>query len=102
MMQVLLSNFIQELVGLRRKIGQKCYFVCIRCTQRKKGFKMNVLDYQDGDEAGLKSVTFEVDGEKAYGLLKSEHGVHRLVRISPFDSNARRHTSFCSCSVTPK
>jgi peptide chain release factor 2 len=68
----------------------------------KKGFKMNVLDYQDGDEAGLKSVTFEVDGEKAYGLLKSEHGVHRLVRISPFDSNARRHTSFCSCSVTPK
>lgn len=68
----------------------------------KKGFKMNILDYQDGDEAGIKSVTFEVDGEKAYGLLKSEHGVHRLVRLSPFDSNARRHTSFCSCSVIPK
>lgn len=68
----------------------------------QKGFKVSVTDYQDGEEAGLKSVTFVVSGEKAYGYLKGEQGVHRLVRISPFDSNARRHTSFCACSVTPK
>lgn len=55
----------------------------------------------DGDEAGLKSVTFEVDGENAYGFLRSEKGVHRLVRISPFDSNARRQTSFSSLDVSP-
>jgi peptide chain release factor 2 len=64
-------------------------------------FKFEVLDYQDGEEAGIKSVTFIVTGDKAYGLLKGEQGVHRLVRISPFDSNARRHTSFCACTVTP-
>lgn len=68
----------------------------------QKGFKLSILDYQDGEEAGLKSVTFMVSGDKAYGYLKSEQGIHRLVRISPFDSNARRHTSFCACSVTPK
>ncbi len=68
---------------------------------KKKGFEFEVLDYLDGEEAGIKSVTFMVYGEKAYGYLKAEHGVHRLVRISPFDSNARRHTSFVACSVTP-
>lgn len=66
-----------------------------------KGFEFEVLDYLDGEEAGLKSVTFMIKGEKAYGYLKSEHGVHRLVRISPFDSGARRHTSFCGCFITP-
>ena len=60
-----------------------------------------VFDMLDGDEAGLKSVTFEVDGENAYGFLRSEKGVHRLVRISPFDSNARRQTSFSSLDVSP-
>lgn len=64
-------------------------------------FQLEILDYQDGEEAGIKSVSFIVTGAKAYGLLKGEQGVHRLVRISPFDSNARRHTSFCACTVTP-
>ena len=68
----------------------------------KNGFKYKVLDALNGDEAGLKSVTFEVTGENAYGFLKAEKGVHRLVRISPFDANARRHTSFASVEVMPK
>ena len=68
----------------------------------KAGFKMLVLDVLNGDEAGLKSITFEVSGDNAYGFLKAEKGVHRLVRISPFDSNARRHTSFASVEVMPK
>ncbi len=65
----------------------------------RNGFKWEVLDAQAGDEAGLKSATVMVRGEFAYGKLKSENGVHRLVRISPFDSNARRHTSFCALDV---
>lgn len=65
------------------------------------GFKVTILDILEGDEAGLKSATFEVDGENAYGYLRGEKGVHRLVRISPFDSNARRHTSFSSLDVAP-
>lgn len=67
-----------------------------------KGFKVQVLDYLAGEEAGIKSVTLSISGPYAYGLFKSERGVHRLVRISPFDSNARRHTSFVSCDVAPK
>lgn len=67
----------------------------------KSGFKVRELDYQAGEVAGIKSVSLEVDGEFAYGLLKGENGVHRLVRISPFDSNARRHTSFVSVFVYP-
>ena len=66
-----------------------------------KGFKKNVIDFQPGDEAGIKDITIEVEGEYAYGLLKAEVGVHRLVRISPFDSNNRRHTSFASVFVYP-
>lgn len=65
------------------------------------GYKVSVLDQSDGEEAGIKSATIEIKGENAYGWLKSENGVHRLVRISPFDSNARRHTSFSSVSVSP-
>ena len=68
----------------------------------KQGFKLKVLDYLDGDEAGIKSVSFMVEGENAYGYLKAEKGVHRLVRISPFDSNSRRHTSFASLEVAPE
>ena len=68
----------------------------------KTGYRTTVLDVLNGDEAGLKSVTFEVAGDNAYGFLKAEKGVHRLVRISPFDSNARRHTSFASVEVMPK
>ncbi len=68
----------------------------------KKDFKIEVLEYLDGEEAGIKSVTFKVIGYNAYGYFKSEKGVHRLVRISPFDSNARRHTSFASLDVMPE
>lgn len=67
----------------------------------KHGFTVTVLDYLDGDEAGIKSVTIEVNGENAYGYLKSEHGVHRLVRISPFNAAGKRQTSFASCDVMP-
>lgn len=67
----------------------------------KNGFKIREVDHNDGDTAGIKSVMMEVEGEYAYGNLKSENGVHRLVRISPFDSNARRHTSFASVYISP-
>jgi peptide chain release factor 2 len=66
------------------------------------GYVVKELDYLEGDEAGIKSVTFSVSGENAYGYLKSEMGVHRLVRISPFDSGGRRHTSFASLEVLPE
>ncbi len=68
----------------------------------KNGFEMKVLDMLDGDVAGIKSVTFSLDGDYAYGYMKAEKGVHRLVRISPFDSGARRHTSFASVEVMPE
>lgn len=68
----------------------------------KKGFSYEVLDYQNGEEAGIKSVTLLVKGQHAYGLLKAEKGVHRLVRISPFDSSGRRHTSFVSIDIAPE
>lgn len=67
----------------------------------KKGFTVEVLDFLDGDEAGIKSITFQVNGINAYGYLKSEHGVHRLVRISPFNAAGKRQTSFVSCDVMP-
>ena len=68
----------------------------------KKGYSLEVLDYLDGDEAGIKSVTFQVNGENAYGYLKSEKGVHRLVRISPFNAQGKRQTSFVSLDVMPE
>lgn len=68
----------------------------------KKGFAVETMDYQAGDEAGIKSVTILIKGLNAYGYLRSERGVHRLVRISPFDSAGRRHTSFCSIDVMPE
>ena len=77
----------------------------LRMYQRyaeQQGFKVETIDYQAGDEAGVKSVTLSIKGPNAYGLLKAEKGVHRLVRISPFDSSGRRHTSFVSCEVTPQ
>src|SRR5690606_12160404 len=66
-----------------------------------KGFTIKEVDYQKGDEAGIKTATIEIEGPFAYGFLKSENGVHRLVRISPFDANAKRHTSFASVFVFP-
>lgn len=65
----------------------------------RKGFKTTIMDYQEGEEAGIKSVTFSAEGEYAYGMLSGERGVHRLVRISPFDASKRRHTSFASVDV---
>src|SRR5690606_32410584 len=67
----------------------------------KNGYKVTELNYQEGDVAGVKTVTLQLDGEFAFGYLKGENGVHRLVRISPFDSNAKRHTSFVSVYVYP-
>ena len=67
----------------------------------RHGFACKTLDYQDGDEAGIKSATISIEGENAYGHLRSEHGVHRLVRVSPFDANARRQTSFAAVEVMP-
>ena len=68
----------------------------------RHGYDVKVLDYLDGDDAGIKSVTMRIEGDNAYGYLRNEKGVHRLVRISPFDSNARRHTSFASLDVMPE
>ena len=79
---------------------QMLYRMYTRFCERM-GFQVKELDYLDGDEAGIKSVSFEVSGDYAYGYLKAERGVHRLVRISPFDANARRHTSFASLDVAP-
>jgi len=70
------------------------------CEQ--KGFKTEITDYQPGEEAGIKSVTFTVEGDHSYGWLRAEKGIHRLVRISPFDANAKRHTSFSSVFVFPE
>lgn len=77
------------------------YRMYVRYAERS-GYKVSVLDRLDGDDAGIKSVTFTVEGENAYGYLKAEMGVHRLVRISPFDANKRRHTSFASLEVMPE
>ena len=68
----------------------------------RKGYKVTLLDYQEGEEAGIKSVSILIEGDMAYGYLKAEKGVHRLVRISPFDSSGRRHTSFASLDVMPQ
>jgi peptide chain release factor 2 len=68
----------------------------------RRGFKVEVLDYQPGEEAGIKDASFIIKDENAYGYLKVENGIHRLVRISPFDSNAKRHTSFTSVMVSPE
>jgi len=77
------------------------YRMYLRWAERH-GFKVEILDYQEGEEAGIKDVSFIIKGENAYGYLKAENGIHRLVRISPFDSNARRHTSFASVMVSPE
>lgn len=80
--------------------AEMLYRMYLRWAERK-GYKVTVVDYQEGEQAGIKSATFEVEGDFAFGYLKSESGVHRLVRISPFDAGARRHTSFASVYAYP-
>ena len=80
--------------------AQMLYRMYTRWTERH-GFTYQIMDYQDGDEAGIKSATIMIEGENAYGYLRGEHGVHRLVRVSPFDANAPRQTSFASVEVMP-
>ena len=80
---------------------QMLYRMYTRWAERRS-FTVKTLDYEDGDEAGLKSAAISIEGENAYGFLKSENGVHRLVRISPFDANARRQTSFAAVEVMPE
>jgi peptide chain release factor 2 len=80
---------------------QMLFRMYLRWSERK-GFKTDIIDYQPGDEAGIKSVTFTINGEYAYGYSKAEVGIHRLVRISPFDAGGRRHTSFASVFVYPE
>ena len=90
--------------GAGGKESQDWAYMLFRMYKRwidKEGFEMNLLNYQDGDENGIKDVSIEVKGLNAYGFLKSERGVHRLVRISPFDSKSRRHTSFASIFIYP-
>ena len=77
------------------------YRMYLRWAERND-FKIELLDYQNGDEAGIKDVSFIIKGENAYGYMKAENGIHRLVLISPFDSNAKRHTSFSSVMVSPE
>ncbi len=81
--------------------AEMLYRMYVRWSERR-GFKVTILDYLDGDEAGLKSATILIAGENAYGYLKAEKGVHRMVRISPFDSSGRRHTSFTAVEVMPE
>lgn len=111
-MSVLLSNdydhanaILEIHPGAGGTESQDWALMLFRMYQRyaqKNGYSFEVVDYQDGDEAGIKSCSVLIKGDKAYGYLKGESGVHRLVRISPFDSNARRHTSFASVEVTPE
>ena len=81
--------------------AQMLYRMYTRWTERH-GFTYQIMDYQEGDEAGIKSATIMIEGENAYGYLRGEHGVHRLVRVSPFDANARRQTSFAAIEVMPE
>lgn len=100
------NNAILELhPGAGGTESQDWASMLLRMYQRygeQQGFKVETLDYLPGDEAGVKSVTLLIKGHNAYGYLKAEKGVHRLVRISPFDSSGRRHTSFASCDVIPE
>ena len=100
------NNAILELhPGAGGTESQDWASMLLRMYQRyaeQQGFKVETADYQPGDEAGVKSVTIVIKGHNAYGYMKAEKGVHRLVRISPFDSSGRRHTSFVSCDVIPE
>jgi peptide chain release factor 2 len=99
-----LSTYIEVHAGAGGTESQDWASMLARMYARwgeRRGYKVKLIDESAGEEAGIKSATFEIDGENAFGWLKTEAGVHRLVRISPFDSNARRHTSFASVTVYP-
>ena len=93
---------MRELVAQRLAIGHSCSRGCITDGRERRGWKVEMIDQVEGDVAGIKSITFKFTGPFAYGYSKAEKGVHRLVRISPFDSSNRRHTSFASVDVTPE
>ncbi len=95
-------HFIQELGGTESQDWAEMLYRMYSKWANSRGFKIKELDYLEGEEAGLKSVTVLIEGENAYGYLKGEMGVHRLVRISPFDAGGRRHTSFASMEVLPE
>lgn len=100
-----LDSFVEINAGAGGIEAQDWAYMLARMYSRwaeKRGYKIEITDKNDGEEAGVKSITLHIKGNKAYGWLKMETGVHRLVRISPFDSNARRHTSFASVFVTPE
>ena len=92
---------MQGLEALRVRIGRTCLRMLLRYCERK-GWKTEITEFLDGEEAGIKSATFRVAGDFAFGYLKTENGVHRLVRISPVDSNKRRHTSFAIVNILPE
>ena len=93
---------MRALVVPRRRIGAEMLFRMYLMWSEKKGFESQVVDILPGEEAGIKNVTFIVSGLNAYGYLKCESGIHRLVRVSPFDANNRRHTSFASVYAYPE
>ena len=95
------SPFIPARAEPKARIGPRCCCACICAGPSATNFEAVITDRLEGEGAGIKSVTFEINGENVYGQLQSEVGVHRLVRISPFDANARRHTSFASVFVYP-
>ena len=99
-----MNTYIEVHAGAGGTESQDWASMLARMYQRwgeRRGYKVKLIDQSDGEEAGIKSATFEIEGENAFGWLKTEAGVHRLVRISPYDSNARRHTSFASVTVYP-
>jgi len=99
------NAFIDIHAGAGGTEAQDWAQMVLRMMQRfceRQGYTVTLLDLLDGDEAGIKSAELKIEGDNAYGFLKSEKGVHRLVRISPFDANARRHTSFCSVDIMPE
>ena len=91
-----ISKFTPAPAAPRARTGPACWRACTCAGPRSAAYKVEFLEESQGEEAGIKSATIQVKGRNAYGWLKTESGVHRLVRISPFDSNARRHTSFAS------
>ena len=86
----------------RLRTGLRCYTGMYTRWAERHGYTYKLLDWLDGEEAGMKNATISISGENAYGYLKSESGVHRLVRVSPFDASGRRHTSFAAIEVMPE